>query len=125
MPLSCSCPDNDDAAYWVQSPYDYSTMPARKRRVRCSCGVVLNEGDVVARFPRSREARTDVEIAIYGEGDWEAITLAPRYLCERCADLYFSLEELGFKCINPSENMRDLVKEYAEIQRENRHAQSR
>jgi hypothetical protein len=74
---------------------------------------LLNAGETVTRFKRTRNARSDVEIAIYGEGD--TITLAPKYLCERCSDLYFSLHELGFKCVDPNENMLDLVKQYAEM----------
>ena len=120
MPLSCSCDWDGDFAYWIAHPDDYSIMPARKRRARCSCGAVLNEGDTVARFARSRDARSDIEIRIYGEGDCDSIALAPKYLCERCADLYFSLAELGYECIDPSENMLELVKEYALMQQERR-----
>jgi hypothetical protein len=36
--------------------------------------------------------------------------------CEVCADLFFSLRELGFECVAPDENMRELVLEYAEMQ---------
>jgi hypothetical protein len=111
MPLSCSC-NYDDPEYWIWPPDDYSDMPARKRRTRCSCGAILNEGDLVAAFRRTRGPWSDVEWDIYGD-DPEAIKLAPRYLCERCADLYFSLFELGFECIDPEENMRELVRDYA------------
>ena len=114
MPLSCSCFDDEDAPFWIWPCDDYSEMPARKRRTRCqSCKAVLNESDCVAKFTRSREARSDVEINIYGECNPESIWYADWYLCETCADLYFSLAELGFKCISPDENMRQLVKEYA------------
>jgi len=113
MPLSCSC-NFDEPEYWIWSPDDYSTMPARKRRYRCSCGKLLNAGETVTRFERTRDSRTDIEIAIYGEGE-TAITLAPKYLCERCSDLYFSLDELGFECVDPNENMLELVKQYAEM----------
>lgn len=34
--------------------------------------------------------------------------------CLRCADLYFSFEDLGFECVSPYENMVELAKQYAE-----------
>jgi len=53
-----------------------------------------------------------VEERIVGEGN--EIYLADVYLCETCADLFFSLQDLGFSCVLPDEDMRELVKEYAE-----------
>jgi len=49
------------------------------------------------------------------EGDDEAIVLASHWLCEECSDLWFSLYELGFQCVTPNENVRDLVRQYAEL----------
>lgn len=51
-----------------------------------------------------------IEISIYGE-DGE-VPMASWYMCERCGDLFFSLNELGY-CIDIREDMRDLVREYA------------
>jgi hypothetical protein len=81
---------------------------------------VIEPGSVVAKFERSRDARSDVEINIYGEGDPYSIWLADWYLCEECADLYFSLQELGYECVSPDESMKELVREYALINEENR-----
>ena len=114
MPLSCYCEVDDDPEYWIWHPDDYSEMPKLKRRRRCSsCQTVIEPGSVVAKFRRSRDARSDVEISIYGEGDPDSINLADWYLCEECADLYFSLHELGYECVSADENMRELVREYA------------
>jgi hypothetical protein len=66
----------------------------------------------IAEFTRTRPVRDDVEERIYGE-DGE-IHLASMFLCEECADLYFNLSELGYECISPEDNMRELVTEYAE-----------
>jgi len=113
MSLSCSCDYSDDPSWYVWVPDDYSEMPAFKRRKRCSsCGELIDAGSVVAVFERTRSPRSDIEEAIYGEGD--TIQLADQYLCETCADLFFSLREIGFTCVMPDENMRDLVREYAE-----------
>lgn len=114
MPLSCSCPgEYSDAPWFWYEPEDYGVMPARKRRARCcSCRELIDPGTVVNVFARVRPARSKVEIQIYGEDD-DAIDLPPLYQCERCADLFWSLTELGF-CACPEESMVDLAKEYAE-----------
>lgn len=118
MPLTCYCSDDlgSEPVYWT--PAGYSIMPWKPRRRRCSCGAQIQPGAMVAKFDRSRAARTDIEERICGDG-YDAIPLAAKYLCERCADLYFSLTELGFECVGPDESMLDLVKEYSAIAREN------
>lgn len=116
MPLSCSCDWDDDDGPWWWSPDDYSTLNTKRRKRCSSCTDMIEIGATVAEFTRSREPRSDIEDRIYGDGP-EAIRLAPHYLCERCADLYFSLSELGFECVGPSEDMRELVREYAETYR--------
>ena len=111
MPLSCFC-DFDpcaDGAYY--QPLD------RRRAVRCaSCKALIKPGDPAIQFIRWRGVTSDSEARIYGD-DGE-IPLGPMFHCEVCADLYFSLTELGFECVAPDENMRELVQEYAEMQRE-------
>jgi len=112
MPLSCSC-YNDNPDFYVYPPADYSEMPVFKRRKRCaSCETLIDAGAIVAKFTRDRCPRSGVEEAIYGDGP--NIPLADQYQCETCADLYFSLVDLGFECVMPDENMRALVREYAE-----------
>ena len=117
MPLTCHCDfDDGDAEFYIWSSGDYSTMPKRNRRTRCrSCQALLNEGDIITEHTRSRYARWDIEEAIYGEGP--EVPLATWYLCEMCSDLWFSLLELGYECITPDENMRELVAEYAGLTR--------
>lgn len=118
MPLSCSCDYDDDFAWYCDSPDDYSAMPQRSRRARCtSCGSIIDHGATVAEFTRTRGPRSDYEARRFGE-DPEAIALASWYLCETCADLYFSLYELGYECISPGEDMRELVSEYAALRGE-------
>ena len=118
MPLTCSCDLDDDCSWYFNHPNDYILMPPRLRRARCrSCHTLINYGETVAEFTRSRVPRSDYEAYRFGEGP-EAIPLATWYLCEGCADLYFSLYELGYECIAPNENMRELVREYAELRGE-------
>ena len=118
MPLSCECDYDDPDFYWWQ-PSDYSEMPERKRRKRCnSCFSFLEAGSIVAEFSVTRDSRCDYEFSRFGEGDPGAISLAPVYLCECCADLFFSLDELGF-CVSPYEAQRELVREYAQMNQPN------
>ena len=113
MPLTCSCPwDGEFEWYWWR-PNGYSVMPIGRARKRCtSCHILIPHGSIVARIARTRGPKDVIEERIYGEDD-DAISLAPAFLCERCADLYFSLTELGFECVSPYESMPDLVKNYA------------
>lgn len=112
MPLSCYC-DSDDCSWYYRAPDDYEKFLETKRRKRCSsCNDLIAHGEMVARFNCNRPAKDDVELRIYGD-DPEAIPMADKWLCERCADLYFSFVELGFDCVAPDENMLELAKDYA------------
>lgn len=112
MSLSCSCQSADDADWWWVAPEDYDILVAGRARRCKSCGEKIPVGGCVTIFPRERTTSSWVEEKIHGD----TLPLAPWYHCERCADLYFSLEELGF-CVSPDEDMRELVKEYAEMTR--------
>lgn len=115
MPLACDCYDDDFDQYWW-APDDYSTMPTYRARKRCrSCRSLIAHGATVAKFDVTRYARCDYEFSRFGEGDPEAISMAPVFLCEECADIWFSLQELGFSCVSPYENQRELVREHAAL----------
>lgn len=113
MGLSCSCdydPEPGDTLYY--GPKDYTTLATKRSRKCKSCGERIPVGAVCAEVPRAKIPESNVEVRIYGE-DGE-IPLAPCYLCERCADLCFSLEELGY-CPSPWEDQRELVADYADM----------
>ncbi len=113
MPLSCSCSHDDDAPWYYLDPKDYRTYPVAARRKKCSsCRNQIKGGAVCTEFKRYRYPVTDVENKIFGE-DGE-IWRASMWLCEECSDLYFSFVELGYECVAPWENMRELAEEYAE-----------
>ena len=112
MSLSCSCewdPEPGDITWYP--PNDYSLFDTNKRKRCCSCKELIEIGAISAKFNRSKTPDSDIEVNIYGE-DGE-VPRAPSYMCEHCADLYFSLDELGF-CVNITDDMRDLAKEYAD-----------
>lgn len=115
MSLSCTCHDYDDAEWWWYGPDDYSTLNTTRRKRCKSCGTLIDVGAIVARFERNRQPRTDIEERIYGDGP--TIPMAEWYHCEDCADQYFNLTEIGF-CVDPTDNMRELVREYAAMAEE-------
>jgi len=110
--LSCSCDFGPgDCDWYYVHPHDYAVLQTKRRRRCASCRELINVGDTITAFERWRDVRDDVEESIYGDDG--QVPLASMYHCERCADLYFSLYELGFECISPNEDVRELVKEYA------------
>lgn len=110
--LMCSCDyDPDPGAKLWYDPKDCAPLATKRARKCCSCDERINVGDTCAEVPRVKVPDTDVECRIYGE-DGE-VPLAPAYMCERCADLAYSLDDLGY-CSQPWEDQRELVKEYAE-----------
>ena len=107
MSLSCGCDDWGDDADWYWSD-DKFVVLATKRSRRCrACKTILKPGTECLELTRFRGPRTDFEERIYGD----EVPLASRYLCERCAGIYLSLEELGF-CLNPEESMDAQLAEY-------------
>ena len=115
MPLSCDCDFGDgDYDWYYDIPNDYSTL-STKRRQRCwSCNDLIDIGSIVNKFTRWRHPKYEIELKIYYDDD--ELPLGTKYHCERCADLAWSLAELGF-CWSPDEDQRELVKQYAEFQK--------
>ena len=117
MPLTCTCywePEPGDYIWYDPDGYETLGPPIKRRQRCCSCNNLIGLGETVARTQRSKVPSTEVECAIYGEGEY--VPLADKFLCETCADLFFSLKELGF-CVYAGEPMKELVKEYAESRR--------
>jgi len=116
MSLSCSCyhelEPGDIRWDW---PSDYSTLQTKRTRKCVSCDDKIGIGDVVAQFLRYKVPEYQIEINIYGEDTEHGPPRATHYHCERCADLMFSLLELGFDCISIYDDMRRLVKDYSEL----------
>ena len=114
MSLSCSCedycPEPGDVLWW--GPNDYAPLQ-RKRSVRCkSCRELIPPGELAIEFPRVKVPDNEVELRIYGEDDPESgPPRASWFHCERCADLYLSIVELGF-CVCPTDDMREVLREY-------------
>lgn len=109
MTLSCYC--DSDMDWWHYGCDDYSTLVAKRGRRCVSCKRWIKPGATVARFERARISASDIEWRIYGD----EVPMPPLFMCEGCADLYFSLDELGFCISLGGKSMRELVKEYADV----------
>jgi predicted RNA-binding Zn-ribbon protein involved in translation (DUF1610 family) len=117
MGLICGCnidwyPEPGDW-YWNGKVSDYEPLPFKKTKKCCSCGEKIKPGDLSIAHFRVKCPDSDIEVKIYGEEG--EIPLASDWMCERCGDLFLSLEALGY-CVNPREDMRDLIREYADEQ---------
>lgn len=116
MSLSCYC-DVDDADWYYEAGDNFSLLDTKRSRKCCSCGAKLTPGSEVLRFMRYRHAAYDsIEEKIFGEGN--EIYLADWFMCETCGGLYMALNELGFCCDLGHDDMRELAKEYGQMQRE-------
>jgi len=109
MSLSCECDYDGDYEWYWEQPDDYSILKTNRRQRCVSCKELIDVGSTVNAFYRYRYWKTAIEERIYGD-DGE-IPLATKYHCEECADLFWSLEALGF-CGQPEENQHSLVAEY-------------
>ena len=106
MTLSCGC-DFDGDAEWYWNGAGSRPLVA-KRSARCrACKTIIKPGTEFWHMDRYRDPRTDLEERIYGD----EVPLATWHLCERCAGIYLSLEELGL-CLNPEESMDAQLAEY-------------
>lgn len=103
MTLSCDYDDNGDGDWWYHDPGDYTTMPKFRARKRCcSCHDLIDAATTSVKFECFKRARYK-----------SIIPMADRWMCERCADLYFSLVELEY-CYYMGDDVREMVREYAE-----------
>lgn len=110
MPLMCEC--DTDGEWWHIPPDDFAPLKTVRRKRCASCKELIEVGADAGCFGRWRYAQDEVELRIYG--DDQEIEMAPKFMCEDCTGLYFSLTDLGF-CLYLGEDMRDLVKQYAEV----------
>jgi hypothetical protein len=76
---------------------------------------MIRHGAICAEFERSRPG-TEWELNNWvASDDPDAVSLPSIYVCEICADLFFSFIELGFNCVSPFENKIKLAKTYHEL----------
>ena len=108
MAISCSC-DDGDHEWWYIADNDYSKLATSRRQHCVSCRTLIDIGAIVLRMCNERGTVNEIEEAIY---QGENIQLADTFLCETCADLFFSITEAGY-CISiePGVPISDMIKE--------------
>lgn len=109
MGLTCTC--GDDYEWYYHTPFEETLRTKRSRRC-CSCGEKIRPGETVFTFPRWRQTRDEIEDRIHGD----EVQLANQYMCEECGDLFSALNDLGFCLPIGNESMKELVREYVEMQ---------
>lgn len=109
--LSCSCPETDGPGCWWCFPSDDFIRLDTKRRQRCSsCNELINVGDECLKFERERAAYDELEEEERGS----EIAMAPLWMCEKCGEIFLNLDDAGY-CLNPTDDMRDVLAEYHEL----------
>ena len=113
--LSCSCYDDDECAWYYNSLEKFIPLATKHNRRRrcCSCHKPIDIGASVVRIDRWRPPRDEIELRIARHDDAE-IPLAAWFLCEECGEIFLNLNAIGY-CIDVSESMQDLLKEYHEM----------
>lgn len=109
--LTCGCEDfcPEPGDTYIHSISDYKPAQFTGYRKRCkNCRTQIDKLALCVEVHRVKVPDTDVECAIYGEEG--EIPRASWWLCESCADIFFSLEELGY-CV-PIGEIKATLKEY-------------
>ncbi len=98
MPLSCDCSSDFDVYFIASQEYSIYSF---KRRRRCkSCSDLININSLCLEIRRF----TTID-------EYDDKYLGMVYYCEKCADIYFNLQALGY-CTYLNDNMKYLLKEY-------------
>ena len=113
MSLACTCDVDGGGDWYWEVAADFSVLGTARARKCCSCGKRVESGTTVVAVWRTRGPRSDYEESRFGD-DYDAVVLATHYMCEDCGGLYYSFQDLGFRCVSPYESMTKLAQEYAE-----------
>lgn len=114
MTLSCDC-GWGDPEWWYDDHKEVAPLDTKRMRRCCSCKERIAVGDDCKAFPRWRYPKEgSIKERIYGDGG--EVPMPTWYLCDRCAGLYESLDDLGF-CNLLGQDLRATAREYAEMQR--------
>jgi hypothetical protein len=123
MSLSCSCDweaEPGSICYdYDGSSQDFEPLKTSKRKRCCSCKKLIDIGSLCIIHPRYRYPHNEIEARITG-CDWDlneepTIKISDHYQCEKCAEIWLNLTDLGYECLWPGEDMKKSLKEYHEI----------
>lgn len=110
MSLSCYCGDTDEYEWLYSFSEDFVRLNTTRRKRCSSCGILLNIGSECLKFYRERKANSEIEERIYGD----MVPLAPLHMCGECSEIFLNLDAVGY-CLDPTENMHSLLREYHEL----------
>lgn len=99
MGISCNC-DLGDYDYYYYPPKDFSILNTKRGRRCISCNNLVHVGSECLEFDRYRMPRSYYEERRFGD----EISLPPKFMCERCGEIYLSLSAYGY-CISIGENI--------------------
>ncbi|OGD52558.1 hypothetical protein A3K80_09260 [Candidatus Bathyarchaeota archaeon RBG_13_38_9] len=80
---------------------------------------MIDIGELSLHHPRVRYPYSEEESKIRCDrelddalSDEATIKIADHYQCEKCGEIWLNLSEVGFECLQPNENMPDMLAEY-------------
>lgn len=118
MSLTCDHDaDYGDYSWFYFTPDDFTQLATKRGRRCSSCGSLIKVGETVLSHQCFRHPQSDIEERIHGD----EVPMATKHLCESCGDLAMNLRDLGY-CVSPDDDVRELVKEYAEMTQQERKA---
>jgi len=100
MSLSCGC--SGDYDWFYDQPDDFSTLETSKRKRCISCNELIDIKAPCVQFHCWRPARTEIEERFKGY----EVYMAPKYMCEKCGEIFLNLSEYGY-CVTLGGNMKD------------------
>ena len=107
----------EDGRWYYYHAHNFDNYQKKRRTRCCSCKSVISIDDVVVCFSRYRNAISDIEEKIMGN----EISLADYYLCEKCGEIYFNLQDLGY-AIDITASMSGYMAEYLDVVEADRNA---
>lgn len=121
MPLTCSCdydyePEPGQREIDYNAEYDFNPLQTSRAKRCISCKKLIFVGSECLEFPINRHPHTETEAKSHGV-DWggfeePVIKMAPVYQCEKCGEIWLNLQNVGFECLSPWENMPQTLKDY-------------
>lgn len=104
-------PSSGEGWYFIADD-DFSTLNTKRARRCVSCKALIKPGSEVLRFDRWRGCESWVEEKIYSVE--KGVPIASWYHCAACGEQALNLMALGY-CINPDDNMIELLREYQDM----------
>lgn len=122
MPLSCACDfdcelEPGQIVWEMGDSFEVLKTKIGRRCLEPDCRKIIKPGELVTIHGRWKVPEGDYEESRFGEDG--QIERSPKFLCEKCSDMWFNLAEHGFDCIGPWE-VWACLKDYVALASENK-----